>query len=186
MNTDESPRDADQENTDDTVLPRTEAVSAALPATHRFDAAPSFFDKPIGSSGAGDAHGTDDAGEPPHGAPFVPATDPAPDAAPYAAPAVAPVTVPATSPEAVPEERHGGPRVSTIVWGLLIMALAGLLIVSRLGIVALDGTYVLIGLMIGTGAALVLGGLVSAAARKTPAGRGTDHRRSPGNGSGVA
>lgn len=182
MNTDESPRDAEQENTDDTALPRTEAVSTALPATHRFDAGPPFSDKPVGSSGAGDAHGADDAGEPPHGAPFASATDPAPDAAPYAAPAAAPAAV----PESAPEERRGGPRVSTIVWGLLIMALAGLLIVSRLGIVALDGTYVLIGLMIGTGAALVLGGLVSAAARKTPAGRGTDHRRTPGSGSGVA
>lgn len=170
MNTNESPRDADQENTDDTALPRTEAFSTALPATHRFDAAPPFADQAAGSPGAGDTRAADDAGEPPHNAPFVPATDPEPAAAPFT----------------VPEERRGGPRVSTIVWGLLIMALAGFLIVSRLGIVALDGTYVLIGLMIGTGAALVLGGLVSAAARKTPAGRGTDHHRTPDNGSGVA
>ena len=43
-----------------------------------------------------------------------------------------------------------------------MLALAALIIVSRLGLVALNGTYVLIGLMIGAGAALVVGGLISA------------------------
>jgi len=176
MNTHESPQDADQENTDDTAVPRTEAVSTALPATHRFDAAPSA-DEAVGGPGAPEAPAArpaDAAGEPWHDAPSASATDPQP--------AVAPLTVPAVAPE----ERRGGPRVSTIVWGLLIMALAGLLIVSRLGLVALDGTYVLIGLMIGTGAALVIGGLVSAAARRSTAGRTTDHHRTPGSGSGIA
>ncbi|SEB76089.1 hypothetical protein [Arthrobacter woluwensis] len=176
MNTHESPQDADQENTDDTAVPRTEAVSTALPATHRFDAAPSA-DEAAGAPGATAATAArpaDDAGEPWHDAPSASATDPQPAAAPRTVPAVA------------PEERRGGPRVSTIVWGLLIMALAGLLIVSRLGLVALDGTYVLIGLMIGTGAALVIGGLVSAAARRSTAGRTTDHHRTPGSGSGIA
>jgi len=84
------------------------------------------------------------------------------------------------------ETHRGGPRVSTIVWGLLIVALAGLIIVSKLGLVALNGSYVLIGLMLGTGAALVIGGLVSAAARKTPGGQGTDNHRTPGSGSGIA
>lgn len=167
MNTYESPRDADQENTDDTAVPRTETFSTAFPATHRFDAAPSFTEE------EGKAHTADDGGAPPRGAPSAAASDPAP--------AVAPVAIPAAAPE-----RRGGPRVSTIVWGLLIMALAGLIIVSRLGLVALDGTYVLIGLMIGTGAALVIGGLVSAAARKSTVGRNTDHHRTPGNGSGIA
>ena len=61
----------------------------------------------------------------------------------------------------------GGPRarVGTVVWGLIVLALAALIIVSRLGLVALNGTYVLIGLMIGAGAALVVGGLVSARRR---------------------
>ena len=36
---------------------------------------------------------------------------------------------------------------------------------KRLGLVALNGTYVLIGLMIGAGAALIVGGLVSARRR---------------------
>lgn len=53
-------------------------------------------------------------------------------------------------------------RIGTVVWGLIVMALAALIVISTLGWVALDGTYVLIGLMIGAGAALVVGGLLSA------------------------
>ncbi|WP_347111239.1 hypothetical protein AAHB33_14600 [Paenarthrobacter sp. S56] len=60
--------------------------------------------------------------------------------------------------------RHA--RVGTVVWGLIVIALATLLLVSAMGWVALNGTYVLIGLMIGAGAALVVGGLL--AARKGP------------------
>ena len=56
-------------------------------------------------------------------------------------------------------------RVGTIVWGLVVLALAALIIVAQLGIVTLNGTYVLIGLMIGAGAALVIGGLISARKR---------------------
>jgi hypothetical protein len=56
-------------------------------------------------------------------------------------------------------------RVGTVVWGLIVLALAALIIISRLGIVALNGTYVLIGLMIGAGAALVIGGLLAARGR---------------------
>jgi|SRR5688572_11595978 hypothetical protein len=56
-------------------------------------------------------------------------------------------------------------RVGTIVWGLVVLALAVLIIISQLGIVVLNGTYVLIGLMIGAGAALVIGGLLSARRR---------------------
>lgn len=56
-------------------------------------------------------------------------------------------------------------RVGTIVWGLIVMALAVLIIIAQLGIVTLNGTYVLIGLMIGAGAALVIGGLLSARKR---------------------
>ena len=56
-------------------------------------------------------------------------------------------------------------RVGTVVWGLIVLALAALIIVSQLGIVTLNGTYVLIGLMIGAGVALVAGGLLSARKR---------------------
>lgn len=59
-----------------------------------------------------------------------------------------------------------GARVGTVVWGLIVLALASLIIVSKLGFVALNGNYVLIGLMIGAGAALVVGGLLSARSRK--------------------
>lgn len=53
-------------------------------------------------------------------------------------------------------------RIGTVVWGLIVLALAALLLVSTLGWVVLNGTYVLIGLMIGAGAALVIGGLLAA------------------------
>ncbi|MFE4198333.1 hypothetical protein ACFRJ9_21000 [Paenarthrobacter sp. NPDC056912] len=53
-------------------------------------------------------------------------------------------------------------RIGTVVWGLIVVALAALIVISTLGWVALDGTYVLIGLMIGAGAALVVGGLLAA------------------------
>ena len=56
-------------------------------------------------------------------------------------------------------------RVGTIVWGMVVLALAVLIVISQLGIVMLNGTYVLIGLMIGAGAALVVGGLLSARKR---------------------
>ena len=50
------------------------------------------------------------------------------------------------------------PGWAPVVWGLIVVALAALIIISQLGIVALNGTYVLIGLMIGAGAALVSAG----------------------------
>ena len=56
-------------------------------------------------------------------------------------------------------------RVGTIVWGLIVLALAAIFIIAQLGIVVLNGTYVVIGLMIGAGAALVVGGLLSARKR---------------------
>lgn len=62
---------------------------------------------------------------------------------------------------ATEEPEDHGPRVGTVVWGLVIIALATLIVISKLGIVALNGTYVLIGLMLGAGAALVVGGLIS-------------------------
>ena len=63
-------------------------------------------------------------------------------------------------------------RVGTIVWGLIVVAVAALLIVAQLGLVVLNGTYVLIGLMIGAGAALVIGGLLSARGRDKTAATG--------------
>jgi hypothetical protein len=71
-----------------------------------------------------------------------------------------PAAPPRSAPPEPPEDFPA--RVGTIVWGLIVVALAVLIIVAQLGIVALNGTYVLIGLMIGAGAALVIGGLLSA------------------------
>lgn len=71
-----------------------------------------------------------------------------------------PAAPPRSAPPEPPEDSPA--RVGTIVWGLIVVALAVLIIVAQLGIVALNGTYVVIGLMIGAGAALVIGGLLSA------------------------
>ena len=71
------------------------------------------------------------------------------------------------TPAPVGSDEPGTPsaRVGTVVWGLIVVALAALIIIGQLGIVTLNGTYVLIGLMIGAGAALVVGGLLSARKR---------------------
>jgi membrane-associated phospholipid phosphatase len=82
----------------------------------------------------------------------------------YEAPAGSGSTAPQPAIPAEPQE--GAPaRVGTVVWGLTVLVLAALIIISRLGLVALNGTYVLIGLMVGAGAALVIGGLLSARRR---------------------
>ncbi|MBO1267153.1 hypothetical protein J1902_04020 [Arthrobacter sp. PO-11] len=69
----------------------------------------------------------------------------------------------ADAAQAVPSQA----RIGTVVWGLVILALATLIIISKLGVVALNGTYVLIGLMLGAGAALVIGGLLSARSKNS-------------------
>jgi hypothetical protein len=81
--------------------------------------------------------------------------DPSPETNPTPKPPTAGTNGPAEAPA----------RVGTIVWGLVVLALAVLITISQLGIVVLNGTYVLIGLMIGAGAALVVGGLLSARKR---------------------
>ncbi|MET4589169.1 hypothetical protein [Arthrobacter sp. 754] len=68
-------------------------------------------------------------------------------------------------PDAEQNQAEPTARVGTVVWGLIVVALAALIIVGQLGIITLNGTYVLIGLMIGAGAALVVGGLLSARKR---------------------
>jgi hypothetical protein len=76
-----------------------------------------------------------------------------------------PSTTPRPSTTGTDEPAEAPARVGTIVWGLVVLALAVLIVISQLGIVVLNGTYVLIGLMIGAGAALVIGGLLSARKR---------------------
>jgi hypothetical protein len=79
----------------------------------------------------------------------------------------APDPYPAETPtaERTDSVRTASARVGTVVWGLTVLALAALIIIAQLGIVTLNGTYVLIGLMIGAGVALVAGGLLSARKR---------------------
>ena len=72
-------------------------------------------------------------------------------------------SIPTTAGQDTPPQAPA--RVGTIVWGLIVLALAALIIVAQLGVVSLNGTYVLIGLMIGAGVALVAGGLLSARKR---------------------
>ena len=95
--------------------------------------------------------------------------EPAPETAPQAqGQAKEQAEASATEPSRSAGGPHGGQspaRVGTVVWGLIVLALAALLIIGQLGIVVLNGTYVLIGLMIGAGAALVVGGLLSARRR---------------------
>ncbi|MFY9636367.1 MAG: hypothetical protein WAL27_16745 [Cellulosimicrobium cellulans] len=71
----------------------------------------------------------------------------------------------AAGPSGADAPQQPSARVGTIVWALIVLALAALIIVAQLGVVTLNGTYVLIGLMIGAGAALVIGGLLSARKR---------------------
>ena len=88
--------------------------------------------------------------------------DPSPDTNPAPKPSTGATDEPAEAPA----------RVGTNVWGLVVLALAVLIVISQLGIVVLNGTYVLIGLMIGAGAALVIGGLLSARKRDNSATNG--------------
>jgi hypothetical protein len=84
--------------------------------------------------------------------------DPAPDS-------YKPESTTAAQESAADAPQQPSARVGTIVWGLIVLALAAIIIVAQLGVVTLNGTYVLIGLMIGAGAALVVGGLLSARKR---------------------
>lgn len=86
---------------------------------------------------------------------------------PYAAktPASSKTPTPRPTPDRSDEPGTPSARVGTVVWGLIVVALAALIVIGQLGIVTLNGTYVLIGLMIGAGAALVVGGLLSARKR---------------------
>lgn len=59
-------------------------------------------------------------------------------------------------------------RVGTVVWGLVVIILAVLIIIASVSAVQLDPVQVLIGLLLGSGAALVVGGVLSAL-RKQPA-----------------
>lgn len=57
-------------------------------------------------------------------------------------------------------------KVGAVVWGLIIIALAAVLILAEVATISLDIGQVMIGLLIGAGLALVIGGLISAKNRE--------------------
>ncbi|WP_043440563.1 hypothetical protein [Arthrobacter sp. L77] len=69
-------------------------------------------------------------------------------------------------------KRH--PRLPTIVWGSVILAIASLLLVSQVVELSVDPVIVALGLLVGVGLALVVGGILSLRSRQTENGR-EDH-----------
>lgn len=64
-----------------------------------------------------------------------------------------------------PERERRPLRVGTVVWGLVLAAVGGLVLVVQLTDIRLDAGMVLLGLLIGAGAALVIGGLLAVLGR---------------------
>ena len=56
-------------------------------------------------------------------------------------------------------------RVGTIVWGLVLAAVGSLILTVQLTGIRLDTEMVLLGILLGAGAALVIGGLISVLGR---------------------
>ncbi|MBG6216334.1 hypothetical protein IWX75_000778 [Arthrobacter sp. CAN_A6] len=71
------------------------------------------------------------------------------------------------SPQEAPSTRR--PRPGTIVWGAVILAIGSLVLLNQLTDIQFDTGIVLMGLLVGTGAALVIGGAL-AMARKDRTG----------------
>ncbi|WP_104118788.1 hypothetical protein [Arthrobacter sp. B1805] len=71
-------------------------------------------------------------------------------------------------------EQKRRPRVTTIVWGALILAIALLVLLSQFIALSIDPVVVALGLLIGVGLALVAGGILSLRSRATADGGGTD------------
>lgn len=69
-----------------------------------------------------------------------------------------------------------GPRVGTIVWGAVVVAIAGLLVSSRLGWFAIDPGVAAVALLILAGLGLVVGGGLAAARSR----RAVDGGEAPG------
>ncbi|WP_312180068.1 hypothetical protein [Arthrobacter sp.] len=66
----------------------------------------------------------------------------------------------------VPEPEHRPLRVGTIVWGLVLAVVGGLILTVHLTGIRLDAGMVLLGILLGAGAALVIGGLIAVLGRK--------------------
>ena len=65
-----------------------------------------------------------------------------------------------------PEPERRPLRVGTIVWGLVLAAVGAIILTVQLTGIRLDAGMVLLGLLIGAGAALVIGGLLAVTGRK--------------------
>ncbi|MET4621420.1 hypothetical protein ABIE18_002881 [Arthrobacter sp. 2762] len=106
------------------------------------------------------AKNSSDAGNPVDTTPLTKEPAPSPQLQPI--PLTPPLEPSYRAERTIDDDEPQQARIGTVVWGLIVIALAALLVISTLGWVVLDGTYVLIGLMIGAGAALVIGGLLAA------------------------
>ncbi|MET4058639.1 MFS superfamily sulfate permease-like transporter [Arthrobacter sp. UYP6] len=84
----------------------------------------------------------------------------------------------ASSPDAFPTAAGARrpARTATIVWGLLITATGILLLAWLLTDITLDPLVVLLGLTLGAGAALLIGGAVSALGGRKNQGIGSKSR----------
>ncbi|MHA7178808.1 hypothetical protein ACX80J_01690 [Arthrobacter sp. MDB2-24] len=76
-----------------------------------------------------------------------------------------------------PERR---PRVVTIVWGALILAVAGLVLLGQFVALDIDPVVVALGLLIGVGVSLVAGGILSLRTRTTTDSQDDDALHAPG------
>lgn len=59
------------------------------------------------------------------------------------------------------------PRVVTIVWGAVILAVAGLVLLGQFVALDIDPVVVALGLLVGVGLSLVAGGILSLRTRTT-------------------
>ncbi|MDQ4501799.1 hypothetical protein [Sinomonas sp. ASV322] len=59
-----------------------------------------------------------------------------------------------------------GPSVGTMVWGVVVVAIAGLLLASRLGWFAVDPGVAAVSLLVIAGVGLVVGGTLAGARRR--------------------
>ena len=72
------------------------------------------------------------------------------------------------------EDGTRGPSVGTIVWGAIVIAIAGLLASSRLGWFTVDPGAAAVALLLIAGLSLVVGGGIAAARSRKPLEGGTD------------